>query len=161
MPLTRAFVLCLFLLPLPAAAQEFLATRIAAENPCKGLELRQTLFGTEVSVGLTELTALDIRSAGLRLEDGLARLDLDGSIACRTGAGSMVRGDAALDLAILAEVALADCTVAAVTLTPSGYGGGLGDLLAAAWPDLIGPALESEARRLLTAVCLDATGATR
>ena len=154
----RAIVVLLFLLPLPAAAQEFLAARIAAENPCKGLELRQTLFGADVSLGLTELTALEIRRAGLRLEGGLARLDLDGSIACRTGAGSLLQGDAALDLGIAAEVTLADCVVSSLTLTPAGYGGSLGDLLAAAWPDLIGPALESEARRLLSSACRDATG---
>lgn len=145
----------LLLLPGTAAAQAFLADRIAAADPCAGLEVRQTVFGSTVSVGLTQVTSVAIRSVSLSMEEEVASLDLDGSIACRTSGDSILQGEASMDLTAEAEVALGDCSVTRLTLAPTGFGGGLGDLVEAAWPDLLRPALEDEARRMLTRACTD------
>lgn len=100
---------------------------IAQENPCK--QLKTQLMGS--SIGVDKLKRVKVNSANIALNGDHVKLDLSGSLACETGPGSAMVGDASADLKASASASLADCKVSAVSVVLSNFGGSFRDLLSA------------------------------
>jgi hypothetical protein len=156
-------LLTIFLSAMPgaAAAQDFLAQMVSEADPCGGLELSERVFGLPVSIGLQQKGAVRIGRVALSIEEEMASLDLAGGLSCETTPGSVLSGDAELDIEASATVALADCSVTELALTPTRFGGYLADVLEAGWTPLLEPALAAETEALLVRACKDLTAPAR
>lgn len=105
---------------------------IAQQNPCRNL--KADLMGTRI--GIDKVKSVKVNHANLALDGNHVKMDLSGSLACETGPGSAMVGDASADLKASAAASLADCKVNAVSVALSNFGGSLRDILAALQPSL-------------------------
>ncbi len=105
---------------------------IAQQNPCRNL--KADLMGTRI--GIDKLKRVKVSHANLALDGNNVKVDLSGSLACETGPGSAMVGDASADLKASAAASLADCKVSAVSVALSNFGGSLRDVLTALQPSL-------------------------
>lgn len=111
---------------------------IAAENPCQRLRTRQ--FG--MTIGVDKLKDVRLDAATIRLEGNRVALDFSGRLACETSSGAALSGDAAATVVASAGLSLADCSIDALDVHLSDFGGSFGPILAA-----LAPTVEAELRK--------------
>jgi hypothetical protein len=142
-------------LAVPATASErtIIERRIAALNPCAGLETEQ--FGQ--TIGLTEVEDVTLRAADLFLRGDEVEARIDGRIACRTPEGGFLTGDASADVLAEATVTLETCELNSLDITLSDFDGTFGPVLSA-FASEIENALAEEARSAFVAGCRSFVG---
>ena len=121
----------------PAASQEapgrtVVEAMIAARNPCAAL--RTEIAGQ--TVGIDELEDIELRQADAALRGDDLALSLAGRLSCRTSDSALLQGDASAAVAASAEVPLADCEGATLTIALSDFGGSFAAVLQALEPVL-------------------------
>lgn len=126
---------------------------IAAENPCQRLRTRQL----GMTIGVDKLKDVRLDTATIRLEANRVTLDFSGRLACETSSDAVLSGDAAATVVASADLSLADCTIDALDVHLSDFGGSFGPILAA-----LSPTIEAELRKAaapkIRAACRDFLG---
>ena len=124
--------------PRPDDGRTVVEALIAGENPCKQLQTRQ--FG--MTLGVEKLKDVHLDSATIRLDGNQVSLDFSGRLACETSPGAAFTGDAAATVVASAGLSLADCSIDALDVALSDFGGTFGPILAA-----LAPTIEAEIRK--------------
>jgi hypothetical protein len=134
--------------PLAASERTIVEERLAEQNLCAGLQTEQ--FGQRI--GLTEVEDVELREADLSLRGDDIEVSFTGRLACRSGADSVLSGNASARVAAAARLSLSDCAIDRIEVTLSDFDGTFGPVLGA-FSAQIEEALAGEAEPLLVAAC--------
>lgn len=139
----------------PALTQTVIEKRLAELRPCSNLKTTTKVLGQPVAIGIDKLQGVALSRAEVAVIGDDVSLSFVGGLSCRASDNATIKGDASVDLTASAEMHLADCSVRSLSITPTGFGGSLGEVVKSAWTPLIHPKLEAEARAMLIDACTD------
>lgn len=139
----------------PAMAQTVVEKRLATLQPCSSLKLTQKMLGRPVTLGIDRLIDVTLGRATVTMVGDDVTLSFVGGVSCETSEQSAIKGDASVDLTASAKVNLVDCSIRSFSITPTRFGGSLGEVAKSAWEPLIRPKLEADARAMLVDGCTD------
>ena len=139
----------------PAPAQTVVEKRLAALQPCSSLKIKQKMLGVAVAIALDELVGVAADRATVTLAGDAVTLSFAGGLSCRAPDDAAIKGDASVDLTAAAAMNLADCSIRSLSISPTRFGGTLGEVVKGAWEPLIRPKLEADVRAMLVDACTD------
>lgn len=155
----RCFVACfalsfVSLIIGPVRAETVVERRIAALEPCKGIQTK--IAG--ITLGIDKLKDVTLRYAKADLSGDSVTLSFAGGLSCRTSEQALFPGDASVEIQAGFSVELSSCVIRALSVDAKDFGGTYGKFLRAAWAPLIKPEIENEARAMLQEACSDFAG---
>ncbi len=138
-----------------AMSQTVVEKRLAALQPCSNLKLTSKVLGRPVTLGIDKLIGVTLSRATVTMAGDDVTVSFVGGVSCETSEQSAIKGDASVDLTASAVGSLADCSIRSLSITPTRFGGTLGEVVKSAWEPLIRPKLEADARTMLVDACTD------
>jgi hypothetical protein len=136
-----------------AMAQTVVEKRLAALQPCRNLKLTQKMVGRPVTLAIDKLISVTLSRATVKMAGDDVILSFVGGVSCETSEQSAIKGDASVDLTASAVGNLADCSIRSLSITPTRFGGSLGEVVKGTWEPLIRPKIEADARTMLVDAC--------
>ncbi|TNC64003.1 hypothetical protein [Rubellimicrobium roseum] len=123
---------------------------IAEQYPCKDLEGTQLGIPFDISV----LQDVSLDGAEISLREDKVSATFAGRLACRTSDNAVLSSDAAASVQMSASLSLADCSIGALEVVLSEFGGDFGPILEVLAP-VLEVVLEEAARGSLVQACQD------